>query len=163
MEVQKMNRNTSITFLLATLALLLLFGLSNAVTIEKAAAWVYWQENYTSYVHQITGSVGIAPGDWSNDVMSIRIEGGAKVTLYDGENYTGASLGVTQSIPNLDPHGWGDRASSWKVFWPQSYLFLSNLGLGDSLGNLYLASRDGARQRQPYFCVCGLSGWERDL
>jgi hypothetical protein len=56
-----------------------------------------------------------ARGILNDDVSSIRVNSGYKVTLYENDNFGGATLMLTADNSCLVGAGWNDRASSIKV------------------------------------------------
>ena len=74
-----------------------------------------------------TGSaVGLAVGDYNlaalnsrgilnDDISSIKVQSGYKVTLYENDNFGGATLVLTADNSCLVGAGWNDRVSSMKV------------------------------------------------
>lgn len=52
----------------------------------------------------------------NNQVSSIQLPPGFAITVYEGQNLTGANRTFTTSISNLAPYGWNDRISSVYVF-----------------------------------------------
>ncbi len=71
-------------------------------------------------------SVGLAPGTYTSaalvaagaanrDISSLRVPAGYTVTLYDADNFTGASLVKTADDSTLIDDGWNDRAASLRV------------------------------------------------
>jgi hypothetical protein len=56
-----------------------------------------------------------ARGILNDDLSSIRVSSGYKVTLYEHDNFTGASLVLTADNACLVGAGWNDRASSLRV------------------------------------------------
>jgi hypothetical protein len=56
-----------------------------------------------------------ARGILNDDVSSIRVNSGYKVTLYENDNFGGATLVLTADHSCLVGAGWNDRASSIKV------------------------------------------------
>jgi beta-glucanase (GH16 family) len=71
-------------------------------------------------------AVGLAVGDYNlaamnsrgilnDDISSLRVTSGYKVTLYENDNFTGASLVVTADNSCLVGAGWNDRTTSMRV------------------------------------------------
>jgi hypothetical protein len=71
-------------------------------------------------------AVGLPVGDYNlaalnsrgilnDDVSSIRVNAGYRVTLYENDNFGGASLVITADNSCLVAAGWNDRASSLRV------------------------------------------------
>jgi hypothetical protein len=56
-----------------------------------------------------------ARGILNDDVSSIRVNAGYKVTLYEHDNFTGTTLVLTADNSCLVGAGWNDRASSMRV------------------------------------------------
>ena len=56
-----------------------------------------------------------ARGVLNDDISSLKVNAGYKVTLYENDNYGGAQLVVTADNSCLVGAGWNDRASSIKV------------------------------------------------
>lgn len=56
-----------------------------------------------------------ARGGINNDASSIKIPAGLKVTLYDGDNFTGNSLVLTANTSCLTSSSFNDKTSSFKV------------------------------------------------
>ncbi|MBT1704326.1 beta-1,3-glucanase family protein [Chryseosolibacter indicus] len=54
-------------------------------------------------------------GILNNDISSLRVTPGYKVTLYDNDNFTGTSLVITSDNSCLVGPGWNDRATSIRV------------------------------------------------
>lgn len=55
------------------------------------------------------------PADVSSQISSIRIFGGAQVTLYRQQDFRGQSRTVTSDVRNLDGTGWNDRIESFRI------------------------------------------------
>ncbi|MBI3231175.1 MAG: peptidase inhibitor family I36 protein [Burkholderiales bacterium] len=59
---------------------------------------------------------------WNKRIQSIQLQGDAKVTVWEGKNYTGPSINIIYSTPNLaqvktTSHGvrdWSNAISSYK-------------------------------------------------
>ncbi|WP_375419394.1 carbohydrate-binding protein [uncultured Hymenobacter sp.] len=51
----------------------------------------------------------------NNDVSSIEVSNGYEVQLFDGDNFTGASILINANTDCLVASGWNDRVSSLKV------------------------------------------------
>lgn len=57
----------------------------------------------------------VANGGVNNDASSLKVPAGLKVTLYDGDNFTGDSLVLTADGSCLKNNSFNDKASSFKV------------------------------------------------
>lgn len=83
-------------------------------------ATVYKDCNYAGYavglpVGTYTLSQLNARGVLNDDISSLKVNSGYKVTLYENDNFGGAALVVTADNSCLVASGWNDRASSLKV------------------------------------------------
>ena len=81
---------------------------------------VYQHTNYRGYsVSFETGSYSksqiVNLGGKNNDISSVKVDPGYKVTLYTGDNFQGGSLELTADRSNLHSIGWGDKTSSLEV------------------------------------------------
>ncbi|NJO88243.1 MAG: hypothetical protein HC831_04170 [Chloroflexia bacterium] len=96
------------------------FELWTSGSTPTGVATVYQHTNYGGY------AVGLGVGNYSqsalaglgvsnNDLSSIKVTNGYKVTLFDGDNFTGESLVKTADDATLVDDGWNDRATSMKV------------------------------------------------
>jgi hypothetical protein len=62
-------------------------------------------------------------GSYGDDISSIRVFGGARVTVYDDRNYTGARTTTNRDVPDLrnwsvegkSGHTWNNRISSLRI------------------------------------------------
>jgi hypothetical protein len=62
-------------------------------------------------------------GSYGDDISSIRVFGGARVTVYDDRNYTGARTTTNRDVPDLrkwsvegkSEHTWNNRISSLRI------------------------------------------------
>lgn len=89
----------------------------SAGTAPAGVATVYQHCNYAGYgVALPEGSYTLAQlqarGIVNNDLSSLRINAGYQVTLYDNDNFTGASVTRTADAACLVNDGFNDRASS---------------------------------------------------
>jgi len=139
-----MRRNTTIIFLLMTLALSLLFGLEDAIAaIQEARARVYKDQDYNSSggwrdVTESISNVGNYWTDsWNDQISSIEIFGGAKVILHNDTNFSGTSTTHTQKNNRVSNR---NRISSITFFSPDAHVNEPSRDFGD----LYLSGRDGA-------------------
>jgi hypothetical protein len=57
----------------------------------------------------------ISRGVANDDISSLRVTSGYRVTLYEHDNFTGATLAITADNSCLVGAGWNDRASSMRV------------------------------------------------
>ncbi len=91
-----------------------------AGTTPSGAAIAYKDCNYGGY------AVGLGQGNYTtsqlnalgilnNDISSIKVTAGYKVTLYQDDNFSGASLVLTANDECLVDNSWNDVASSLKV------------------------------------------------
>ncbi|MCP4688633.1 MAG: hypothetical protein GY859_11325 [Desulfobacterales bacterium] len=62
--------------------------------------------------------------NWENRIQSIQLIGNAKVTVWNGRNYTGTMLTLTQGQPNLHQvlttqgyYNWANQISSYSTHW----------------------------------------------
>jgi hypothetical protein len=83
-------------------------------------AIVYKDCNYTGYAVGLnTGTYTLAQlnalGVLNDDISSLKVSAGYKVTLYENDGFAGASLVQTADNSCLVGAGWNDRASSLKV------------------------------------------------
>ncbi len=138
----KMRRNTTIIFLLVTLALSLLFGLADAIAaITKAKVIVWDHKGYDGWWKEVTSSVANITTEWgssyNDDIGSVQVFGGAKVTLWKHSNYTGSSSTFTAN-DNKIRDAIRNEISSIEFFGPDAFVDTTSL----SFGNLYLAGRE---------------------
>jgi len=86
----------------------------------SGAAIAYKDCNYGGY------AVGLTPGNYTtaqlsalgilnNDISSLKVTSGYKVTLYQDDNFSGATLVLTGDDECLVDNGWNDVVSSLKV------------------------------------------------
>jgi predicted alpha-1,6-mannanase (GH76 family) len=101
--------------------------LSGLMLLEAAAVvdppMVYQHRNYNGRSSALTaGSYSTtalaARGVANNDVTSLTVPPGWRVTLFDGDNLSGASLARAGNDTLLNDDGWNDRASSMVVAAP---------------------------------------------
>jgi Beta/Gamma crystallin len=57
----------------------------------------------------------VGNGGVNNDASSLKIPAGLKVTLYDGDNFSGDSLVLTADASCLKNNSFNDKVSSFKV------------------------------------------------
>lgn len=95
-------------------------GFAGTTNPPPGVTTVYRDCNYTGT------AIGLPVGDYNlsamtsrgvgNDwISSIRVNSGYRVTLYEHDNFTGASLVLTADNSCLVGAGWNDRASSMRV------------------------------------------------
>lgn len=94
-------------------------GFAGTVT-ENGVATAYKDCNYGGYavsvpVGDYTLSAMTSRGILNDDISSLRVNSGYRVTLYEHDNFTGASIVVTADNSCLVGAGWNDRASSMRV------------------------------------------------
>jgi hypothetical protein len=91
-----------------------------AGTTPSGAAIAYKDCNYSGYAAGLsqgtyTTSQLNALGILNNDISSIKVTSGYKVTLYQDDNFSGASLVLTANDECLVDNSWNDVVSSLKV------------------------------------------------
>lgn len=84
------------------------------------AAYMYQDINYGGYgISLPVGSYNLtalkAYGAINDDITSVKVTPGYKVTLYADDNFSGASLVLTSDVSLLDVSTWNDKVSSAKV------------------------------------------------
>jgi predicted alpha-1,6-mannanase (GH76 family) len=102
--------------------------LSGLMLMETAASIempVVYQHRYRGRstplpVGSYTTAALAARGVANNDITSLTVPPGATLTLFDGDNFTGASLVKTDNDFVLSDDGWNDRTSSIVVAAPVS-------------------------------------------
>jgi len=90
------------------------------LTTPNGVAVAYKDCNYAGYAIGLnTGTYTLsqlnALGILNDDISSLKVTAGYKVTLYEDDNFGGASLVLTADDGCLVADGWNDRASSMKV------------------------------------------------
>jgi hypothetical protein len=102
---------------------------NNGSTILQLAEWdmvsaggvvVYQHINYGGYAVVLdegsyTQAALLTLGVANNDLTSLKVLSGYKVTLYDGDNFTGTAIVKTADDPSLVDDNFNDLASSIKV------------------------------------------------
>ena len=61
------------------------------------------------------GDANLAGTAWDNQISSVQIPAGLRVTLFDGPSFTGRSLVLTQSSDCLMFQGFNKAASSMRI------------------------------------------------
>ncbi len=120
-------------FLVMVIGLAVLFSLPQATAQNQSKVCFYELPNYQGNSYCATPGFDTPDAsnimisgrnqNWNKRIQSIKIIGSAKVTVWEGKNYTGPSIGLVRSEPDLryvntQAHGvrnWSKAISSYKT------------------------------------------------
>jgi hypothetical protein len=85
--------------------------------VPESGACFYDDESYRGeyFCARAGENIGAVPADMNDRISSIRVFGGAEVTVFRDVRFTGGSARFNGDVRNLRNEGWNDRISSIRV------------------------------------------------